>query len=430
MSENDTKGENNCVFTCGSEGNILGLNGIFSSKLSKNLLKYFPSETDSDGRRRYVCYDINEVDQIEVLNYTNNVPKDFTYPNLCYKHVPVLNYDRLLWPNNNLRMCFIFLLIRMLKILSFNSFDYDNLKKIIGENGLVNDNYDITYDFNSYVKIYIADEIALLSKIISGGYQVNNLNYNNNSLQISEQDTKQDIIFYFVSTESVNFHSKNKIETNKGSISGSLDYEFDIGKDNSNKNLPRYFYRFTHPPGKFLTTVTSDDSENLYRNQVESNFITYDKSYTGSNKYNNNTLIQFSFYPINPVLEIIDGADLDTSFNVKAFILSFTSAPLPKYVAPESVGKDTDISRKNEIPMFKQNTLLSFQVELQSSDGTKIINKTIFGYYVGGGFNKGYGQKTKSDTFNVLSREPDEWNQDPKKIKKGDPILCYYSFFD
>ena len=40
---------------------------------------------DDDGNLYY--YDINNVNQIGILNSVTEVPNDFYYPNICYKHV-------------------------------------------------------------------------------------------------------------------------------------------------------------------------------------------------------------------------------------------------------------------------------------------------------------------------------------------------------
>ena len=97
----DGKGDNNCRYTCGSEAGLLTLRGLYNQKLSKDLLNYFPTQEDIFGQKRAVCRDITEVDQIEILNYTQNVPSDFVYPNLCYKHLPVYDTNEDLWPNQD-----------------------------------------------------------------------------------------------------------------------------------------------------------------------------------------------------------------------------------------------------------------------------------------------------------------------------------------
>ena len=81
----DTSGENNCRYSCGQDA-VIRLDGLFDTKLSKNVLMYYPTEFDEEGVKRHVCYDINDVNQIEILNSTTTVPENFVYPNICYKH--------------------------------------------------------------------------------------------------------------------------------------------------------------------------------------------------------------------------------------------------------------------------------------------------------------------------------------------------------
>jgi len=298
----DDKGENNCVYTCGSEGNVLGLNGIFDSKTAKNLLKYFPSEIDSSGNKRYVCYDLNGVDQIETLNYFNKVPKDFIYPNICYKHTTVLNYNGELWPNSDSANVFTLPLSNYQSNSEFFSVDGTSLQSLLGSDGLVTENYNIFNDYNSYVKIYLGNEIALLNRILPAGnsnYLVN-LFYNNTSAEITQRDTNYDLVFYFPSSSSftgtigytdTDGTKKFDVQLNGGlvqiGLEGDFSYTFQSGSN--------YFYRLSSPSGTLITNT---------QEEIISNFVEYPFS-----------LIQFSFLP------------LQTQFTSTQ--LSFTSAPLP-----------------------------------------------------------------------------------------------------
>ena len=96
----DDKGVNTCEIVCGNDQNILNLTGMLSAKLNKNLLNYFPKEYNEQGEIRNVCYDIDGTDQIESLNYPGKISKDFVYPNKCYKHSNVYDFNQNLWPTS------------------------------------------------------------------------------------------------------------------------------------------------------------------------------------------------------------------------------------------------------------------------------------------------------------------------------------------
>ena len=217
--KNDSKGDNNCVFTCGSEGNILGINGLFGSKLSKNLLKYYPVELDFTGNKRYVCPDINDVDQIDILNYTNEVPSDFIYPNLCYKHSTVLNYNGELWPNENSQNVFNLRDSYYQPKFDYYTINGTSLQPLLGEGGIINSNYDLSKDFNSYTKIFLGNEITILNQIvgISGDtyslslYDYNTIpnvppdnidRYNNEQKEIINKNNYS-LVFYMSTTTSI-----------------------------------------------------------------------------------------------------------------------------------------------------------------------------------------------------------------------------------
>ena len=168
-TEEDNKGQEGCQYLCGTDPGVLNLNAIFGAKLSKNLLQYFPFEIDSIGAKRYICKDINDVDQIQVLNYTNKVPKDFVYPEICYKHTPVKNYKGDLWPSQN---SFNRIILKENKFsgsisyITLTDTEYDTfIKNLTGSGQIINSDYDINKDYNSYIKLLIGNEIALLDRI-------------------------------------------------------------------------------------------------------------------------------------------------------------------------------------------------------------------------------------------------------------------------
>ena len=79
------KGTNNCNITCGSNNiNTLNRSGLFGSKLSTNVLQYYPTEYDEEGIRRNVCYNLFGTNQVEILNSVETVPDNFYFPTKCY----------------------------------------------------------------------------------------------------------------------------------------------------------------------------------------------------------------------------------------------------------------------------------------------------------------------------------------------------------
>jgi len=166
----DTTGANNCRYTCGQDGSIK-LNGIYDTKLSKNVLMYYPTEFDQEGVKRHVCYDINDANQIEILNSVTEVPDDFYYPQVCYKHVNEYNIDNL-----NL-----FYPVGVSNVITSNlnyntiqeKFVLANLDKVLSDSKLLDSNYDYYYDYENYIKIQLNNETMLIKKIennISGKF--------------------------------------------------------------------------------------------------------------------------------------------------------------------------------------------------------------------------------------------------------------------
>ena len=166
----DTTGANNCRYTCGQDGSIK-LSGLYDTKLSKNILLYYPTEFDQEGVKRHVCYDINDANQIEILNSVTDVPNDFYYPQVCYKHVNEYNID-------NLNLLYPIGVSNVLTSnLNYNTiqekFALPNLNKVLSGSSLIDSNYDYYYDYENYIKIQLNNETMLIKKIennISGKF--------------------------------------------------------------------------------------------------------------------------------------------------------------------------------------------------------------------------------------------------------------------
>jgi hypothetical protein len=165
--QNDSKGSNNCSVMCGRDKNILTLNGFANAKLNKKLINYFPTEVNEEGEVRNVCYDINNIDQIELLNYPGNVPKDFVYPNKCYKHTNVLDFDINLWPTAgtsnifNLEKRQVSNNVSYIDLLGTQNTNFEN--NVLGK--IISSDYDLNNNQNSYVKVRVGNDTALLEKI-------------------------------------------------------------------------------------------------------------------------------------------------------------------------------------------------------------------------------------------------------------------------
>ena len=168
----DGKGSNNCRIVCGRDRNILNLTGFANAKLNKKLLSYFPTEENEEGVVRNVCYDINNKDQIQILNYPGSVPKDFIYPNRCYKHTNVLDFPENIWPvsgtsnifsltNSQVAVDTPYIDLIGPQVTQFQQYvaNPGNVKSII------RGDYDLNNNQDSYVKVRIGSNISILEKI-------------------------------------------------------------------------------------------------------------------------------------------------------------------------------------------------------------------------------------------------------------------------
>ena len=167
-TENKNGGKNNCNVTCGNIQTI-NLNGVFGSKLSRNVLQYFPTEYDQDGIRRNVCYDLNGVNQIEILNVSQNVPSDFIFPDKCfalYNNKPNIQFSDY-WPIGE-------------KATSQENFyytdstnyflldiDYNNLANIIDTGKIYPGMYQ---NYLNFVKVRLGEEMTILENMHSNNF--------------------------------------------------------------------------------------------------------------------------------------------------------------------------------------------------------------------------------------------------------------------
>lgn len=227
----DATGGNNCRYVCGQDGAIR-LSGIFDTNKSKELLTYYPTEFDEEGVLRHICYDINDYNQVEILNSTTTVPKDFTYPNFCYSHNNVRLIPNLedLYPVGTSNI--------MTNNLNYtkeqNKFFFDNIPESIinfdpgaSNPSIVNVNYNLYYDYENYVKVLLNNETMLLknyNQVVNGTFVDN-----------EKTNSYDSSIIAYVNTGTNNFGNKNNI-----SIAGKVTNAGDNINIDANNNLIQF----------------------------------------------------------------------------------------------------------------------------------------------------------------------------------------------
>lgn len=348
---NDDKGDNNCRYSCGTETGLLTLSGLFSQKLSSNLLKYFPSEIDGQGNERYVCLDINGVDQIEILNYKNKVPSDFTYPNICYKHSTVYNYNGELWPNSGSSNNFT---------LNNSAYQPDSdyitlpnsLNNLLGiDNDLINKTYNIYKDYNSYVKILLSNELTILDKVVQVDSSTKNLVlYNNSSTaNIVNRETYGTIYFYAETNKVPSGSGKFSVPNGNNVVDADIVNNINIDSNN--------FLEIA------ITSASSKASDNFYYTEFLQG--------TGSQI----SFFSFAFFPNNSSLKQISNNTYSLAFNfTESISLSskLTTSTLA-FIYLEIRGNEIDnnLERKYIIAKITSN-----------SDGSTINNITNYYYEI------------------------------------------------
>ena len=278
-SGHDDKGTNGCVVICGNDQNILNLTGLTSAKLNRELLNYFPQEFNEEGEIRNVCYDINNVDQIEILNYPGTVPKDFVYPNKCYKHTNTLKFNENLWPTSGTSNIFPLNEIQTEYNVSYIDINGDNLTNfdnhiIQDEGGIVSANYDLNTNQQSYVKARVGSNNILIDKI----FKTSNTGVNQGSL-VSR-------ILYLSFTSS---DFDNLVET-QGFPYSSQNWNVEINGSTQSYTLPNIsYYQYDVNSGVKDFVINKDNY--LY---IPVDYSDYFEKYTNINTIisGNNTIIQ------------------------------------------------------------------------------------------------------------------------------------------
>ena len=232
----DQKGSNNCKHTCGGFNlNILNISEMTNIKGAQELLTYYPQEISSTGDIKFSCYDINNKNQVEILNSANEVPEDFVYPNKCYRHSNVLDFNQNVWPTVGQDNVIPLKKEQVSKNVSYidilpeyeGKFEY----LIQGENAIISQDYDISKSTESYVKLRFGNEIALLDKIYdktTSGILVNKENTRANFLSNTQKNNLESRIFYVAMGDGDISSLSDKI---KGGIDVKKNFSFEDNED-------------------------------------------------------------------------------------------------------------------------------------------------------------------------------------------------------
>ena len=164
--KSDGKGTFGTTYACGVDKGVLQLTGLVDAKKSGDLINYYPVEFDETGQIRHVCYDINGVDQIEILNTTKEIPQNFVYPNKCYKNLPVFNTPAELWPTKgDDALNFFQSFGKVSSTQQYFGISSGQFNQLLGVSVIKSD-YSLNRDYNSYIDLRIGDELAICDKIL------------------------------------------------------------------------------------------------------------------------------------------------------------------------------------------------------------------------------------------------------------------------
>ena len=294
-TENDTKGQNNCVYSCGNEPGVIGLTGILEAENGETLLQYFPTEIDYTGNKRHVCYDINDIDQVDILNYKKEIPEDFVYPDLCYKHTNVLNYNGDLWPNSDASNVFVLNLTSYQPDSEYITVPGVSLNKLItSDTGLVSPKYDIFQDFNSYVKVFLGNEMTMLDKIMepNGTGRSMKLFQNIDANSIVDREMSSTIFYFSGNVTNRSSDTLNK-ELNEGNILINGDKNLILDK----RNIEFLEKKTLDVGGGTFDYMAINFKNGTKKNTDNYIYVTFDQDTNTTN------LIKLYFYPENPVFD-------------------------------------------------------------------------------------------------------------------------------
>ena len=153
------------------QGTYLCKNFINNLRSDKNYIDVYPIEKNSKGEDIKVCYDLNNVNQVETLNYYDFIPSGFALPQECYKHSNFKNYDLSLqlWPGseNPENLYTVGNFTNQTQYFSLINNDLENFAEIITQIGT--SYYDIQKKYNRYIKCFLNSETTLVDNFLKSG---------------------------------------------------------------------------------------------------------------------------------------------------------------------------------------------------------------------------------------------------------------------
>ena len=251
----DEKGSNSCEVTCGENSDVLNLKSFTTQKSSSKLLNYFPKEIAENGSIRYVCYDVHNKDQVEILNYVDNVPETFIYPNKCYKHIDTKEITQKIWPTSDGVNIFKINQNQVSRLVNYIDLDQNQNEifenNIIGIGGLISPDYDINVDSETYIKLRFGSDIALLNKFFNFGFTGMEISSSNRSSTGVQNNNVESRVFYLAIEEYTPPGESSPInygdyyeEIQKYSMSKNTQYLLYLMSDFFDNNSSAYTYSY------------------------------------------------------------------------------------------------------------------------------------------------------------------------------------------
>jgi hypothetical protein len=358
-TQQDQVGSNTCQITCGGYNqNRLNINSMASARGSQELLTYFPKEINEEGQIRFVCYDINNKDQIELLNYSDEVPENFVYPNKCYKHSNVLNFNENIWPAPGVSNLFKLTANQVSQNVSYIDIlphQYDNFNYITHENtGILSGDYDISKNPESYVKLRFGNEIALLDKIFPVTYSgVCVRKANNKSFFKERTNNLESRIFYVAVSNGPPDTSTGNIATLSGQLKGGID---------KNEN-----FKFTEDPHEKIFGVNGTEEDNFYTK----NQHIYNEEYYFIDKDN-----EHLYFPVN-LWDIFEEQTYSNSITVYNGVSTFVQIEEPSL---DWVAGDIYAYMISKIPGTEETKGIYSKGIYNNADSTIAFGGSIFNY--------------------------------------------------
>lgn len=417
----DGVGMNNCNYECGSDQGVLRIEGLLNSTTSSELIQYYPLEDNYGGGTKRTCYDLNEVDQIEILNYGVSIPKDFVYPDICYKHSPVHNLQDDVWPNLNS----INTVLMQKKFFTHDSeyieLESDDVKKIFTNvDKLVDPEYWLQNDYNSYVKVLLDEEMTLLDRSIKSpsfpsgdGEIVIEPNVVKDDEQISQGGSVLDGIMYLKVSPIVEPEDET-IESILGRTE-SINFEgiFDSGNPFSSVSCESYY-------GYPETPAIKASGSSTYYLPVNMKPLFNSRFYNIKFTYYDNQVVTCHLSQVSLNDEIIvylnfDGLELSGFF--KGTVTELDSSSDVTTVTLSSISDNYLNVPELEDNVYTSESGFYYTLPLQFDTSMDFVSMS----FVEDNFNKFLGKVDFNDSFvtdTVFMQQ--FYNQDPKTFRSSD----------